>query len=77
VDGENISEDELLLRLFAGTKVTDLLRSSPGTGAWFNGKTSWFSLLDKLMQDTSYRQVHVQRGSSSLYVERRAGSSTS
>lgn len=70
VDGDGISEDELLLRLFAGTDAVRRMRSAPPVEPRLGATTPWFSLLERLAEASGYRWVHVSKGGSSLYVEK-------
>jgi len=70
VDGEGISEDELLLRIFAGTDATTRFRTSPKAGPWFGQRTNWISLMEQLGQTKNFRRLRVVKGESSFYAER-------
>jgi oxaloacetate decarboxylase alpha subunit len=71
VDGAGVSEDELLLRLFAGTEAVSRLTSSPvppsKPAAAVKG---WATLVHALSQERGFRQVRVTKGGSSIQLDR-------
>lgn len=72
--GGSISDDELLLRYFAGTDYVERMKAAGSVREYQSVRRPLVLLIEELTKKTSYRQIAVQRGDLRLRLERRASS---
>jgi oxaloacetate decarboxylase alpha subunit len=73
--GAKISDDELLLRYFAGKDDVERMKSAAPVRAYLSGQLPLVRLIEELSKQKNFRQVVVQRGNLAIRLERpgRAG----
>ncbi len=71
-----VSDDDLLLRYFAGADEVAALRAAVKPQLNFAEKHPLVALIDKLARNREPRQIHIQNGQLSLYLRQREKTST-
>ena len=68
--GATISDEELLLRIYAGPEAVDALLASGAPKPQLDSKRSLFQLLEQLTRKTDCNQVYIRRKDFSLTLKR-------
>jgi hypothetical protein len=70
------SDDELLLRYFAGADEVAALRAAPAPTSAFAPNRSLLALIESLVHNRGHRQIYIKREDFSLRLECRSDSSS-
>jgi len=71
--GPGVSDDDLLLRYFAGKDEVDAMRAA-GTSRRYTGATNpVIGLIEELSKASRYNYIQVKKGALSLTLKRAAG----
>jgi hypothetical protein len=65
------SDEELLLRLFAGGEAVEAMYRDPAPLTMWKPGSTWVNMLEGLAAESKYAEVTVQKGNSRLYARRR------
>ena len=68
--GAGVSDDELLLRYFAGKDDVERMKGAPPVRAYLSGQRPLVLLIEELSKQKKFRQVIVQRGDLAIRLER-------
>jgi oxaloacetate decarboxylase alpha subunit len=75
IGAPGVSDDELLLRYFAGADEVAALRAAAPPTSPFAPNRSLFALIESLVHNRGHRQIYIKREDFSLRLERRSDSS--
>jgi len=75
LDGSKISDEELLLRYFAGKDDVERMQGAPPVRAYLSGQQPLVLLIEELSKRKKFRQVVVQRGDLAIRLERQGKAS--
>jgi len=70
--GPSLSDDELLLRFFAGPEFVDALKLAPARKEYLDARRPLVKLVEELTRKRDLGHVFIQKGDLSLSVGRRA-----
>jgi oxaloacetate decarboxylase alpha subunit len=70
--GPNLSDEELLLRFYAGPEFVDALKSAPPRKEYLDARQPLVKLVEELTRKGDLSHVYIQRGDFSLSVGRRS-----
>jgi oxaloacetate decarboxylase alpha subunit len=73
MSADGVSDEELLLRWIVGKEDIDAMRANPRSLEYLNAEQPLVNLLQELTKRSDYRQIHVEKPSFSITLERRAG----
>lgn len=77
LDGAGISDDELLLRYFAGREDVEKMKAAAPLRDHLSVRQPLFLLIEELIKKKTFRQVVVQRGDLAVRLERRGAAGNS
>ena len=70
--GPNLSDEELLLRFYAGPEFVDALKSAPPRKEYLDARQPLVKLVEELTRKGDLGHVYIQSGDFSLSVGRRS-----
>ena len=68
--GRGVSDDELLLRYFAGEDEVAVMRAAPPPRDYVSAKSPLVALIGELSQRTDCHHIYIRKGDLSLYLEK-------
>ena len=77
LDGAGISDDELLLRYFAGREDVEKMKAAEPVREYSSVRQPLMLLIDELSKQKRFRQVVVQRGDLAIRLERHSAADNS
>ena len=69
--GRGVSDDDLLLRFFAGTEEVAAMRAAGPPKSYISVRQPFLALIEELAKKTSYRQIYIRNSRLSLRLEKK------
>jgi oxaloacetate decarboxylase alpha subunit len=69
--GPSVSDDELLLRYFAGKDDADAMKAAGPVRDYISKRQPLLALIEQLSKHKGYRQISIQRGALSIRLGKR------
>lgn len=74
--GPGVSDDEAILRYFAGEEYVDAMKAAGPAREYTSGKNSLLMLIEQLIKRNNSRQIYVRHGNLTVRLERRRETQT-
>ena len=74
--GHGVSDDEAILRYFAGEEYVDAMKAAGPAREYTSGKNSLLMLIEQLIKRNNSRQIYVRHGNLTVRLERRRETQT-
>ena len=74
--GPGVSDDEAVLRYFAGEEYVDAMKAAGPARDYTSGKNSLLMLIEQLIKRSNSRQIYVRHGNLTVRLERRRETQT-
>jgi len=68
--GPGVSDDDLMLRYFAGTEDVAAMRATPRSERAVDGQLPLLTLINELAKRTSFSQIKIEKGNLALHLAR-------
>ena len=74
--GPGVSDDEAILRYFAGEEYVDAMKATGPAREYTSGKNSLLMLIEQLIKRNNSRQIYVRHGNLTVRLEKRRETQT-
>jgi oxaloacetate decarboxylase alpha subunit len=68
--GPGVSDDDLMLRYFAGTEEVAAMRAAPRSGIGVDGRLPLLTLINELARQPHFSQIRIEKGDLVLHIAR-------